>query len=103
MTVRIVKKSLAVFAVSFLFMFQVSAFANDKASWTMTSTWPDSLELIELDRHWVKLVKQIAGDDLDIKFYAGGTLMPGAEVFDATEDGSIDAAGDWTGYWAGRT
>ncbi len=27
--------------------------------------------------------------------------MPGTEVFDATETGSIEAAGDWPGYWAG--
>ncbi len=68
----------------------------------MTSTWPDSIDLIEIDRHWVNLVNRIAGDELEIEFRAGGTLMPGTEVFDATETGSIEAAGDWPGYWAGR-
>ncbi|GEN28734.1 ABC transporter substrate-binding protein [Halovibrio variabilis] len=69
--------------------------------WTMTTTWPDNLDLIKIDQHWVELVNKLAGDELQINFRAGGTLMPGTEVFDATETGSIEAAGDWPGYWAG--
>ncbi|MCE8026331.1 MULTISPECIES: TRAP transporter substrate-binding protein DctP [Halomonadaceae] len=76
--------------------------AQAQERWTMTSTWPDSIDLIQIDRHWVELVNKIAGDELQIEFRAGGTLMPGTEVFDATETGSIEAAGDWPGYWAGR-
>lgn len=102
MKIRNMKNVVSAVAVGCSFLFQASAFADEKASWTMTSTWPDSLELIEIDRHWVKLVDQIAGDDIEIKFHSGGTLMPGGEVFDAAEDGSIDASGDWPGYWAGR-
>ncbi|MGQ7248790.1 TRAP transporter substrate-binding protein DctP [Halomonas sp. V046] len=78
-----------------------SVVAQEK--WTMTTTWPDNLDLIEIDRHWAELVNQLAGDEVEIEFYAGGTLMPGTEVFDATETGSIQAAGDWPGYWAGRS
>ena len=71
--------------------------------WTMTTAWPDNLDLIQIDRHWVETVNSIAGDELKINFRAGGTLMPGYEVFDATQAGSIQAAGDWPGYWAGRS
>ncbi|CAM3458892.1 TRAP transporter substrate-binding protein DctP [Halomonas casei] len=77
------------------------ALSNDTIEWTMTSVWPDSLELIEIDKAWVDRVNRIAGDDLNITFFSGGTLMPSAEVFDAVETGSIEAAGDWGGYWAG--
>ncbi|WP_447895123.1 TRAP transporter substrate-binding protein DctP [Vreelandella sp. GE22] len=75
--------------------------AQAQEQWTMTSTWPDNLDLIQIDRHWVELVNRLAGEELQINFRAGGTLMPGTEVFDATETGSIEAAGDWPGYWAG--
>ncbi|WP_447527733.1 TRAP transporter substrate-binding protein DctP [Vreelandella sp. TE19] len=75
--------------------------AQAQQQWTMTSTWPDNLDLIQIDRHWVELVNRLAGEELQINFRAGGTLMPGTEVFDATETGSIEAAGDWPGYWAG--
>jgi len=75
--------------------------AQAQEEWTMTSTWPDNLDLIKIDQHWAELVNQLAGEELQINFRSGGTLMPGTEVFDATETGSIEAAGDWPGDWAG--
>lgn len=77
--------------------------AQAKEEWIMTTAWPDNLDLIQIDRHWVELVNNIAGDELEIDFRAGGTLMPGYEVFDATQAGSVQASGDWPGYWAGRS
>lgn len=72
-------------------------------NWTMTTTWPSSLELIELDKHWVKLVNELVDDDkLTIEFYDGGSLVPAGEVFGAVESGTIQAGADWPGYWAGR-
>ncbi len=77
--------------------------AQAQERWTMTTTWPENIDLIQIDRHWAEMVNMLAGDELEIEFRAGGTLMPGTEVFDATETGSIEAAGDWPGYWAGRS
>ncbi|MCL1476637.1 MAG: TRAP transporter substrate-binding protein DctP [Marinobacter sp.] len=81
----------------------ITTTAQAQEKWTMTTTWPDNLALIEIDRHWVELANKLIGDELEINFRAGGTLMPGTEVFDATETGSIEASGDWPGYWAGRS
>jgi TRAP-type mannitol/chloroaromatic compound transport system substrate-binding protein len=82
-------------------MAALASTAHAQEEWTMTTTWPDNLDLIKIDQHWADLVNKLAGDELTIEFRAGGTLMPGTEVFDATETGSIEAAGDWPGYWAG--
>lgn len=72
-------------------------------NWTMTSTWPSSLELIEIDRYWVDMVgKLVDPDTLSIEFYEGGSLVPAGEVFGAVESGTIQAGADWPGYWAGR-
>ncbi|SIS62835.1 TRAP transporter substrate-binding protein DctP [Paracoccus saliphilus] len=72
-------------------------------NWTMTTTWPSSLELIEIDKHWVELVNQLVDDDkLTIEFYDGGSLVPAGEVFGAVESGTVQAGADWPGYWAGR-
>ena len=70
--------------------------------WTMTSTWPASIELIEFDKKWVELANKLAGDELKIEFFEGGSLVPSGEVFGAVESGTIEAGGDWPGYWAGR-
>lgn len=72
-------------------------------NWTMTTTWPSSFELIELDKHWVELANKLVDDDkLTIEFYDGGSLVPAGEVFGAVESGTIQAGADWPGYWAGR-
>ena len=78
-----------------------TAQADEPAQWTMTTTWSDAIDLIKIDRRWVDTVHRIAGDAIEIDFRAGGTLMSAGEVFNATETGSIEAAGDWPGYWAG--
>lgn len=71
-------------------------------TWTMTTTWPSSLELIEMDKKWVELANKLVGDELKIEFFEGGSLVPSGEVFSAVESGTIQAGGDWPGYWAGR-
>ncbi|SFC69591.1 TRAP transporter substrate-binding protein DctP [Tropicimonas isoalkanivorans] len=76
------------------------AFAQD--TWTMTTTWPSSLELIEGDKHFVDLANKLTQGELSIEFFEGGALVPAGEVFGAVESGSIQAGADWPGYWAGR-
>ena len=71
-------------------------------TWTMTTTWPSSIALIEIDRKFAEYANLLAGDEVRIEFHDGGTLVPGFEVFDAVSSGTIEAAGDWPGYWAGR-
>ena len=76
--------------------------AAAQETWTMTTTWPSSLELIETDKHFVDLVNKLAGAEVQIEFYEGGALVPSGEVFGAVESGTIQAGADWPGYWAGR-
>ena len=76
------------------------AFAQN---WTMTTTWPASLELVEIDKKFVEIANALVPDeDLTIEFFEGGALVPAGEVFGAVESGTIQAGGDWPGYWAGR-
>ncbi|UYG00662.1 TRAP transporter substrate-binding protein DctP [Halomonas sp. GD1P12] len=94
-------KKLCIATASGMLLASTHSFSDDKIEWTVTTVWPESLELIEIDKAWVDRVSRITGDDLEITFFSGGTLMPSTEVFDAVETGAIDAAGDWGGYWAG--
>ncbi|MDO5620780.1 MAG: TRAP transporter substrate-binding protein DctP [Paracoccus sp. (in: a-proteobacteria)] len=72
-------------------------------TWTMTSTWPSSLELVENDKKFVEIANALIDPaDLKIEFFEGGALVPAGEVFGAVESGTIQAGGDWPGYWAGR-
>ncbi|HDR13915.1 MAG TPA: ABC transporter substrate-binding protein [Desulfobacteraceae bacterium] len=93
-----------VFILSLAFVLSASpVFAAGKTlKWRMTSTWPPSISLIEADYAFVKAVNQICKGRLEIKFFTGGSLMPSFEVFDAVSRGTIEAAGDWPNYWAGK-
>lgn len=88
-------------AIVLIGLFTVTSFAK-ALNWKMTSTWPPSISLIEADQAFVKAVNQLAKDKLKIKFFTGDSLMPSYEVFDAVSKGSIEAAGDWANYWAGK-
>lgn len=70
--------------------------------WKMTSTWTPSISLIEADQAFVKAVNHLCKGRLEIKFFTGGSLMPSYEVFDAVSNGTVEAAGDWPNYWAGK-
>lgn len=74
----------------------------EKVRWKMTSTWSPGIILIEADRHFYKLVNELAGDELEIKFFDGGTLVPPFELFDTVSKGTIQAGGNWPSYWAGK-
>ena len=93
-------------AIALVFSFSLaisSAVAAPKVlKWKMTSTWPPSIDLIQADYAFVKAVNQLCKGRLEIKFFTGGTLMPSYEVFDAVGKGTVEAAGDWPNYWAGK-
>ncbi|MHA6343938.1 TRAP transporter substrate-binding protein DctP [Roseivivax sp. CAU 1761] len=76
--------------------------AEAQQTWTMTTTWPSSLELIEFDKKFVELANKLVGDELTIEFFEGGSLVPAGEVFGAVQSGTVQAGADWPGYWAGR-
>lgn len=69
----------------------------------MTTPWTPGINIIEVDKHFVKLVNAIGGNRVKIEFFEGGTLVPPMQVFDATVSGTVDASADWPGYWAGQS
>ncbi len=68
----------------------------------MSSVWSSGIQLIEVDRHFVKLVNNMGGDNFKIKFFDGGTMVPAFELFDTVANGTLDMGGDWGGYWPGK-
>ncbi|BBI64117.1 hypothetical protein HSBAA_54230 [Vreelandella sulfidaeris] len=75
--------------------------AQAQEEWTMTSTWPENLDLIKIDQHWVELVNKLAGEELQINFRAGGTLMPGTEVLMPLKQVALKPPATGQAYWAG--
>ena len=88
-------------AMTFIFCVIIQN-ADAKMRWKMTSTWTPDILGIESDKHFVEDVNKLVGDELEIKFFPGGALMPPYEVFDAVSRGSIQMSADGPLYWAGK-
>lgn len=67
----------------------------------MTTVWPEGINLIDSDKHFVELVNRIGKGVVQIDFTPGGVLVPAGQVFSAVQSGGVDMATDWPGYWAG--
>ena len=62
------------------------------ARWRFQSIWVPSITLWKGDKYWVDLMNVMAAGDLDIKWFAGGTLVTRSdEMFDAVAKGTIEA------------
>jgi TRAP-type mannitol/chloroaromatic compound transport system substrate-binding protein len=70
--------------------------------WTMVTTWTPSIDLIEGDKNFAKLVGELSGGRMQITVSPAGELVPANAVFDTVAKGSAECGGDWPSYWAGK-
>jgi len=88
---------------TFIICLLITSFAFSKTlQWRMGTTWTPAIDLIEADRHFVKMVNDTKSLDLKIKLYSSGELVPAFELFDAVSRGTLQAGGDWPNYWSGK-
>lgn len=52
--------------------------------------------------HLAELVETGGRDDVRLRIYDPGKLVPTLEIFDAVASGKIDAGFAWAGYWMGK-
>jgi len=76
--------------------------AQGKIQWKTTTTWEQGNPLSEGDKHFLKLVQELAPGEIDIKYFPGGSLIPALEIFGAVEKGTIDAGFEAPKYWTGK-
>jgi len=100
------RKKIVMFAVAMVTVFCISwgvAFAAEQPiKWRMVSTWTPTINLIEGDRNFAKLVNEMSKGRLQITVSPAGELVPATSVFDAVAKGSVECGGDWPSYWAGK-
>lgn len=97
------RKSLLV-AFLAVFVFSVSttlAFA-EPIKWKYITTWPTGVELIKIDQDLAKMINLLCKGELEVKLFAAGEIVPGNQVFDTVQSGTVQIGGDWPGYWAGK-
>ena len=89
-------------------MAQVGASGGDDGddlpvvNWKMISTWGSGNVHFTVDQRFTELVSQFTNGKFTITNYAEGEMCASGQVFDTVADGTVQAGGDWSGYWAGK-
>jgi len=89
-------------------MAQVGASGGDDGddlpvvNWKMISTWGSGNVHFTVDQRFTELVSQFTDGKFTITNYAEGEMCASGQVFDTVADGTVQAGGDWSGYWAGK-
>ena len=74
-----------------------------KVKWKLASTFSGSLtQLGTLGVRFQDQIAKVSNNNIKIKFFDPGALVPALEIFDAVSSGSIDAGWSTPGYWAGK-
>ncbi len=77
--------------------------ADKRVKWKMHSTFGSKLtQLGTGGKRFEKLIKEISGGNIQIKFFEPGALVPALQGFDAVQAGSVDASWGAAGYWVGK-
>lgn len=71
-------------------------------TWRFQSIWPASIQLHKADKYYTNLVDVLCGDEVNIRYNDGDSLVGTLEVFDAVSNGVVDMATDWPSYWDGK-
>ncbi len=79
------------------------ATAKKTYEWKMVTTWPPKLPVLQEGcERLAKRIEEISGGRIKIRVFAGGELIPPLNSFDAVSDGTVEAGGGASYYWAGK-
>ena len=74
-----------------------------KIKWRMATSWPISLDTIYGGAETIsERVNALSGGNFQIKPYAAGELVPGLEVLDAVQAGSVECGHTASYYYIGK-
>lgn len=77
--------------------------SRPQVRWRMATSWPHSLDTIYGGAETIcQRVNALSNGDFQIKPYASGELVPGLEVLDAVQTGSIECGHTASYYYKGK-
>ncbi len=82
---------------------QVASTSLPNVRWKMATSWPHSLDTIYGGAETIsKRVNELSGGSFQIKPYAAGEIVPGLEVLDAVQAGSVECGHTASYYYIGK-
>jgi len=71
--------------------------------WRLTASWPKSLDtLYGAAEHMAKRVAELSENKFQIQVFAAGEIVPGLQVLDAVQNGTVEMGHTATYYYFGK-
>lgn len=79
------------------------ASAQDKVRWKVPIAFPSTLPALGDTAPWVfDMLKVASGDNIQLRIYEPGKLVPPFQIMEAVKDKKVDAGFTWIGYDRGK-
>jgi TRAP-type mannitol/chloroaromatic compound transport system substrate-binding protein len=82
--------------------FPYIARAQAPITWRFQSTWPLKFIYHEFAVDWTKKVNELSGGRLKVDMLPAGAVVPGLQVIDAVNKGTLDGGHGIPGFWFGK-
>ena len=77
--------------------------AQKSVNWKMTSAYAATMPIVgEAGPVWTKILEEVSGGRIRVKFYDPNKLVPALEIFDSVSKGAVDAGWSTSGFWIGK-
>src|SRR5271154_7623593 len=76
---------------------------NPEIKWRLTASWPKSLDTLYGGcEYFCKRVAEITDNKFQIQPFAAGEIVPGLQVLDAVQNGTVEVCHTATYYFIGK-
>jgi len=77
--------------------------APDTVKWRMTASWPKSLDtMFGSNEALAKRVYELSDGKFEIRVFAAGEIVPGLQVLDAVQNGTVEVGSTLTTFYIGK-
>jgi TRAP-type mannitol/chloroaromatic compound transport system substrate-binding protein len=77
--------------------------SNPEVKWRQTTSWPKSLDTLHgAAEHVAKRVLELTDGKFQIQTFAGGEIVPGLQVLDAVQNGTVECGHTAMYYYFGK-
>src|SRR6266581_3234053 len=77
--------------------------SSPEIKWRLTASWPKSLDtLYGACETFAKYVAEATDNKFQIQLFAAGEIVPGLQVLDAVQNGTVEACHTATYYFIGK-
>jgi TRAP-type mannitol/chloroaromatic compound transport system substrate-binding protein len=77
--------------------------STPEVRWRMATSWPKSLDTLYGGAEWIgKRVAAMTDNKFQIQAFAGGEIVPGLQVLDAVQNGTVEAGHTAMYYYFGK-